>query len=68
MITEHGSGALFYLANHEGRGGLFSKAMTYLLQENGLDTVEANLNLGFEDDVRNYDDTIEVLKRYAQNL
>ncbi|MFB6433992.1 GTP cyclohydrolase II [Bacillus thuringiensis] len=63
MITEHGSGALFYLANHEGRGiGLFSKAMTYLLQENGLDTVEANLNLGFEDDVRNYDDTIEVLK------
>ena len=36
--------------------------MTYLLQENGLDTVEANLNLGFEDDVRNYDDTIEVLK------
>ena len=63
MITEHGSGALFYLANHEGRGiGLFSKAMTYLLQENGLDTVEANLKLGFEDDVRNYDDTIEVLK------
>ncbi|CJG87931.1 riboflavin biosynthesis protein RibA [Streptococcus pneumoniae] len=41
---------------------MFSKAMTYLLQENGLDTVEANLNLGFEDDVRNYDDTIEVLK------
>jgi GTP cyclohydrolase II len=63
MITEHGTGALFYLANHEGRGiGLFSKAMAYVLQENGLDTVEANLTLGFVDDARNYDDAIEVLK------
>jgi GTP cyclohydrolase II len=63
MITEHGSGALFYLANHEGRGiGLFSKAMAYVLQEEGLDTVEANLSLGFVDDARNYDDAIEVLK------
>jgi 3,4-dihydroxy 2-butanone 4-phosphate synthase / GTP cyclohydrolase II len=63
MITEHGTGALFYLANHEGRGiGLFSKAMAYVLQENGQDTVEANENLGFVDDSRNYDDAIEVLK------
>jgi GTP cyclohydrolase II len=63
MITDHGTGALFYLANHEGRGiGLFSKAMAYVLQEEGLDTVEANLTLGFLDDVRNYEDAIEVLK------
>ena len=63
MITEHGTGALFYLANHEGRGiGLFSKAMAYVLQENGYDTVEANLKLGFVDDARNYDDAIRVLK------
>jgi GTP cyclohydrolase II len=63
MITEHGTGALFYLANHEGRGiGLFSKALAYVLQEEGLDTVEANLSLGFVDDSRNYDDAIEVLK------
>jgi GTP cyclohydrolase II len=63
MITDHGTGALFYLANHEGRGiGLFSKAMAYVLQEEGLDTVEANLSLGFVDDARNYDDAIEVLK------
>ncbi|MHC0035436.1 GTP cyclohydrolase II [Pseudoneobacillus sp. C159] len=63
MITENGTGALFYLANHEGRGiGLFSKAMAYVLQEEGLDTVEANLSLGFVDDARNYDDAIEVLK------
>lgn len=63
MIAEHGTGALFYLANHEGRGiGLFSKAMAYVLQENGFDTVEANLNLGFADDARSYDDAIRVLK------
>ncbi|MCP8969397.1 GTP cyclohydrolase II [Ectobacillus ponti] len=63
LITEFGTGALFYLANHEGRGiGLFSKALAYVLQENGLDTVEANLALGFVDDARNYDDAIEVLK------
>ena len=63
MIVEHGTGALFYLANHEGRGiGLFSKAMAYILQENGYDTVEANEGLGFADDTRNYNDAIEVLK------
>ncbi|WP_409276253.1 GTP cyclohydrolase II [Neobacillus sp. SCS-31] len=63
MIVEHGTGALFYLANHEGRGiGLFSKAMAYILQENGYDTVEANEGLGFVDDSRNYEDAISVLK------
>jgi GTP cyclohydrolase II len=63
MISEHGAGALFYLANHEGRGiGLFSKALAYLLQEEGLDTVEANEQLGFADDSRNYDEAIRVLK------
>lgn len=63
QIAEHGHGALFYLANHEGRGiGLFSKALAYVLQENGYDTVDANLNLGFVDDARDYSDAIEVLK------
>ncbi|PWV94262.1 GTP cyclohydrolase II [Paenibacillus cellulosilyticus] len=63
MIVKHGNGALFYLANHEGRGiGLFSKAMAYVLQEEGYDTVDANLQLGFQDDIRSYDDAIQVLK------
>lgn len=62
-IADHGSGALFYLANHEGRGiGLFSKAMAYLLQENGYDTVEANEQLGFTDDSRSYEDALSVMK------
>lgn len=62
-IVDHGTGALFYLANHEGRGiGLFSKAMAYVLQENGYDTVEANEGLGFVDDSRNYEDAMHVLK------
>jgi GTP cyclohydrolase II len=62
-IAEHGNGALFYLANHEGRGiGLLSKALAYILQENGYDTVDANLKLGFVDDSRNYSDAIKVLE------
>lgn len=62
-IAEHGCGAVFYLANHEGRGiGLFSKALAYILQENGYDTVDANLKLGFVDDSRDYSDAIKVLK------
>ena len=62
-IYENKSGALFYLTNHEGRGiGLFSKAMAYSLQAEGLDTVEANLMLGYEEDTRKYDEAVEVLK------
>lgn len=62
-VAERGSGAIFYLANHEGRGiGLFSKALAYILQENGYDTVDANLQLGFVDDSRDYGDAIKVLK------
>jgi len=62
MIVEHGSGALFYLANHEGRGiGLFPKSLAYILQEEGYDTVEANNALGFPDDIRSYEEAIRVL-------
>lgn len=63
MIVEHGCGAIFYLADHEGRGiGLFSKSLAYLLQEDYYDTVQANHALGFEDDVRSYEDALKILE------
>ena len=62
MIAKAGAGVLVY-EQQEGRGiGLMAKLQAYELQDNGLDTVEANERLGFKADMRFYSLPVEVLK------
>lgn len=62
MITEAGSGILLY-EQQEGRGiGLMAKLRAYELQDQGLDTIEANLELGYKADCREFELPAEVLK------
>lgn len=61
-ISEAGAGILLY-ENQEGRGiGLMAKLQAYELQDQGLDTIEANLELGFKADCREYELPAAVLK------
>ena len=63
LINKNG-GIVIYL-RQEGRDiGLFNKVNAYALQDNGLDTVEANHQLGFEADMRNFDIVTDILKHF----
>lgn len=58
-------GMLVYMAGHEGRGiGLWAKAATYVLQDGGEDTYEANRSLGLPDDSRDFSDAADLIRHF----
>jgi 3,4-dihydroxy 2-butanone 4-phosphate synthase/GTP cyclohydrolase II len=62
-IEKYGCGYILYIRDHEGRGiGLTEKLKAYLLQNEGLDTVDANLQLGHQVDARDWSEAIAILK------
>lgn len=63
-IQQHGHGYLIYVRGHEGRGiGLTAKIAAYALQEEGMNTYEANQALGYHSEQRDFSDAIEILKK-----
>ena len=59
-------GVLVYMSGHEGRGiGLWAKAATYLLQDSGEDTYQANRSLGLPDDCRDFSDAAALLRFFV---
>ena len=65
---EDAGGVVVYMSGHEGRGiGLWAKAATYLLQDSGEDTYQANRSLGLPDDSRDFSDAAALLKYFVGN-
>lgn len=63
QMLEAGGGAVVYMSGHEGRGiGLWAKAITYLLQDAGQDTFEANVSLGLPEDSRDFTEAAVILR------
>jgi len=63
LIQEHGHGYIIYLRDHEGRGiGLTEKIKAYQLQDQGMDTIDANLHLGHEIDARDWNDAVAIVR------
>ncbi len=68
MNEEETGGVIIYMAGHEGRGiGLWAKAATYLLQDAGEDTYEANQSLGLPADSRDFSDAAALLLHFLGN-
>jgi 3,4-dihydroxy 2-butanone 4-phosphate synthase/GTP cyclohydrolase II len=64
LIASEGRGVLLYATGHEGRGiGLVQKLRSYMLQDGGLDTLDANMHLGLPGDARDYGDAGACLAR-----
>lgn len=66
ISTDPAGGMIIYMSGHEGRGiGLWAKAATYLLQDSGEDTYQANRSLGLPDDSRDFSDAASLIKYFV---